>query len=53
MGRIALSQNLSLDAIMQSPVRRDVPFKYRGVTRVAAETALSVAGPGEAKSSDL
>jgi dihydrofolate reductase len=30
MGRIALSQNLSLDGVMQSPGHTDVPFKYRG-----------------------
>jgi dihydrofolate reductase len=30
MGRIALSQNVSLDGVMQSPGPGDVPFKYRG-----------------------
>jgi dihydrofolate reductase len=30
MGRIALSQHLSLDGVMQSPGPTDVPFKYRG-----------------------
>ncbi len=30
MGKIALSQNLSLDGVMQSPGHTDVPFKYRG-----------------------
>jgi hypothetical protein len=30
MGRIALSQNVSLDGVMQSPGPTDVPFKYRG-----------------------
>jgi dihydrofolate reductase len=30
MGKIALSQNLSLDGVMQSPGPTDVPFKYRG-----------------------
>jgi dihydrofolate reductase len=30
MGRIALSQNTSLDGVMQSPGPMDVPFKYRG-----------------------
>jgi dihydrofolate reductase len=30
MGKIALSQNLSLDGVMQSPGSTDVPFKYRG-----------------------
>jgi dihydrofolate reductase len=30
MGRIALSQNTSLDGVMQSPGPTDVPFKYRG-----------------------
>jgi dihydrofolate reductase len=30
MGRIALSQNTSLDGVMQSPGHTDVPFKYRG-----------------------
>ena len=30
MGEIALSQNMSLDGIMQSPGHTDVPFKYRG-----------------------
>jgi dihydrofolate reductase len=30
MGKIALSQHLSLDAVMQSPGPTDVPFKYRG-----------------------
>ena len=30
MGRIALSQNISLDGVMQSPGPTDVPFKYRG-----------------------
>jgi hypothetical protein len=30
MGKIALSQNTSLDGVMQSPGPEDVPFKYRG-----------------------
>ena len=30
MGKIALSQNMSLDGVMQSPGPTDVPFKYRG-----------------------
>ncbi len=30
MGRIVLSQNTSLDGVMQSPGPTDVPFKYRG-----------------------
>ena len=30
MGNIALSQNISLDGVMQSPGPTDVPFKYRG-----------------------
>jgi dihydrofolate reductase len=30
MGRIALSQNISLDGVMQSPGPTDIPFKYRG-----------------------
>jgi dihydrofolate reductase len=30
VGRIALSQNTSLDGVMQSPGHTDVPFKYRG-----------------------
>jgi dihydrofolate reductase len=30
MGKIAVSQNLSLDGVMQSPGSTDVPFKYRG-----------------------
>jgi dihydrofolate reductase len=30
MGKIALSQNVSLDGVMQSPGPTDVPFKYRG-----------------------
>jgi dihydrofolate reductase len=30
MGKIALSQNTSLDGVMQSPGPNDVPFKYRG-----------------------
>jgi dihydrofolate reductase len=30
MGNIALSQNTSLDGVMQSPGPGDVPFKYRG-----------------------
>jgi dihydrofolate reductase len=30
MGKIALSQNVSLDGVMQSPGTTDVPFKYRG-----------------------
>jgi dihydrofolate reductase len=30
MGKIALSQNTSLDGVMQSPGHTDVPFKYRG-----------------------
>lgn len=30
MGKIALSQNMSLDRVMQSPGPTDVPFKYRG-----------------------
>jgi dihydrofolate reductase len=30
MGRIAVSQNVSLDGVMQSPGTTDVPFKYRG-----------------------
>jgi dihydrofolate reductase len=30
MGKIALSQNTSLDGVMQSPGPTDVPYKYRG-----------------------
>ena len=30
MGKIVLSQNTSLDGVMQSPGPTDVPFKYRG-----------------------
>ena len=30
MGKIAVSQNVSLDGVMQSPGYTDVPFKYRG-----------------------
>jgi dihydrofolate reductase len=30
MGKIALSQNTSLDGVMQSPGPTDVPFKFRG-----------------------
>ena len=30
MGQIVLSQNISLDGVMQSPGPTDVPFKYRG-----------------------
>jgi dihydrofolate reductase len=30
VGTIALSQNTSLDGVMQSPGHTDVPFKYRG-----------------------
>jgi dihydrofolate reductase len=30
MGKIALSQHVSLDGVMQSPGPTDVPFKYRG-----------------------
>jgi dihydrofolate reductase len=30
MGKIALSQHMSLDGVMQSPGTTDVPFKYRG-----------------------
>ena len=30
MGKIALSENTSLDGVMQSPGPADVPFKYRG-----------------------
>jgi dihydrofolate reductase len=30
VGKIALSQNLSLDGVMQSPGHTDVPFRYRG-----------------------
>jgi dihydrofolate reductase len=30
MGKLALSQNTSLDGVMQSPGPTDVPFKYRG-----------------------
>jgi dihydrofolate reductase len=30
MGRIALTQLTSVDGVMQSPGRTDVPFKYRG-----------------------
>ena len=30
MGRIAVSQNTSLDGVMQSPGPTDVPFRYRG-----------------------
>lgn len=30
MGKIALSENLSLDGVMQSPGPTDVPFRYRG-----------------------
>jgi dihydrofolate reductase len=30
MGKLALSQHMSLDGVMQSPAPTDVPFKYRG-----------------------
>jgi dihydrofolate reductase len=30
MGKIALSQHISLDGVMQSPGSTDVPFKYKG-----------------------
>ena len=30
MEKVALSQNTSLDGVMQSPGPKDVPFKYRG-----------------------
>ena len=30
MGKLALSQNTSLDGVMQSPGPTDFPFKYRG-----------------------
>jgi dihydrofolate reductase len=30
MGKIALSQNISLDGVMQSPGPKDVPFRHRG-----------------------
>ena len=30
MGKIALSQHVSLDGVMQSPGPTDVPFKYKG-----------------------
>jgi dihydrofolate reductase len=30
MGKIVLSQNVSIDMVMQSPGPSDVPFKYRG-----------------------
>jgi dihydrofolate reductase len=30
MGKIVVSQNVSLDGVMQSPGSTDVPFKYRG-----------------------
>jgi len=30
LGKVALSQNMSLDGVMQSPGPTDVPFKYRG-----------------------
>jgi dihydrofolate reductase len=30
MSKIAISQNISLDGVMQSPGHTDVPFKYRG-----------------------
>jgi dihydrofolate reductase len=30
MGKIAVSQNVSLDGVMQSPGSTDVPFKYKG-----------------------
>jgi dihydrofolate reductase len=30
MGKIAVSQNMSLDGVMQSPGSTDVPFKHRG-----------------------
>jgi dihydrofolate reductase len=30
VGKIAVSQNISLDGVMQSPGHTDVPFKYRG-----------------------
>jgi dihydrofolate reductase len=30
MGKVALSQNISLDGVMQSPGPTDVAFKYRG-----------------------
>jgi dihydrofolate reductase len=31
MGKIALSQHLSLEGVMQSPGPTDIPFKYRGL----------------------
>ena len=30
MGKIALTELMSLDGVMQSPGHADVPFKYRG-----------------------
>jgi dihydrofolate reductase len=43
MGRIVLSQNMTLDGVMQSPGPTDVPFKYRGW---AVDYATSARGAG-------
>ena len=54
MGKIALSQNTSLDGVMQSPGHTDVPFKYRGWAvdfdsgREGAQFALEQAQNSEA-----
>jgi dihydrofolate reductase len=54
MGKIALSQNTSLDGVMQSPGSTDVPFKYRGWAvdfdggREGAQFALEQAQNSEA-----
>jgi dihydrofolate reductase len=54
MGKIALSQNTSLDGVMQSPGHTDVPFKYRGWAvdfdsgREGAQFALAQAQNSEA-----
>ena len=43
MGKIVLSQNTTLDGVMQSPGPTDVPFKYRGW---AVDFATSTEGAG-------
>jgi hypothetical protein len=46
MGKIALSQNISLDGVMQSPGPTDVPFKYRGW---AVDFNFKLSGRGRAR----
>ena len=43
MGKIVLSENTTLDGVMQSPGPTDVPFKYRGW---AVDFATSAEGAG-------